>query len=122
LPFTLNNEALTPPSRFFSRRHEALTPAPAASTSTQGQLQLLNAQLAAPGLSPAEVQAFDQVAKLIQQFSPAAFQDLVNQFTALASQTTNQTGAPAASPTAPDSAPASTSAAGPAPSNNTSGF
>ncbi len=102
------------------------TAAPASSTSTQDQLQLLNAQLSALGLSPAEIQAFDQIAKLIQQFSPATFQDLVNQFTALAKQTTNQTSAPtasaSASATAPVSAPASTSPASATPGNNSGGF
>lgn len=88
------------------------TAAPADSSSTQNQLQLLNAQLSALGLSRAEILAFDQVAKLIQQFSPAAFQDLVNQFKALASQSTSLN----SSATAPALAPASVSG------NNTGGF
>ena len=58
----------------------------AASPAAQDPLQALNAELSALGLSQSEIQAFDQVAGLIQQFSPVAFQDLQNQINTLASQ------------------------------------
>jgi hypothetical protein len=92
----------------------------AATTTTtnteQGLLQSLNAQLTALGLSPAEIQGFDEAAKLIQQFSPAAFQDLVNQLKALAEQFASQ-----ASPAATTGAGA-TAGAGATVGNATGGF
>jgi hypothetical protein len=63
---------------------------PSTPTSTQDPLQSLNSSLATLGFSQAEIQAFDQVANLIQQFNPAALQDLTNQLATLASQVTSQ--------------------------------
>jgi len=69
--------------------------AAATASSNQDPLQAVNAQLSSLGLSNDQIQAFDQVANLILQFSPAAFQDLVNQLSAFASQFAAQTSAAA---------------------------
>ena len=53
----------------------------------------LNAGLPALGLSKVEVQEIDNLATQIQNFNPATYTNLVNQFEALAQQTTQQ-GAP----------------------------
>jgi hypothetical protein len=56
------------------------------SSNTQDPLQALNSALQTLGLSQQQIQAFDQVANFIQSVSPAAFADLVQQFQALAQQ------------------------------------
>ena len=68
----------------------ASTGAAASAGSNPDLLQNFNAQLKALGLTPQEIQAFDQAASLIQQFSPAAFQDLLSQLNALANQFASQ--------------------------------
>jgi hypothetical protein len=77
----------------------------AQANSAENEMGSLNAQLAALGLNPSEIQAIDQVAKLIQQFSPAAFQDLINQFNALANQATAANVAPTTNAVAPATNP-----------------
>jgi hypothetical protein len=57
------------------------------------QLQTLNAALPALGLSNAEIQQIDRIAKLIHDFNPAAFTNLVKQFEALAQQVAQQSAA-----------------------------
>lgn len=85
------------------------SPTGAALSASSGQdlLQSFNAQLTALGLTPQEIQAFDQAANLIQQFSPAAFQDLLSQLNALANQFASQA---APSPTAGSGAATSSTA------------
>ena len=50
----------------------------------QEQIQILNASLPALGLSKVEIQEIDHIATQIQNFNPAAYATLVNQFEALA--------------------------------------
>jgi flagellar motor switch protein FliG len=56
----------------------------------QEQVQALNAALPALGLSKVEIQEIDTLASQIQNFNPAACTTLINQFEALAQQTTQQ--------------------------------
>jgi len=79
------------------------------SSSAQGSLQTLNTILQSLGLNQQDIQAFDQVASLIQSFSPTAFADLVNLFQNLAQQIS-----PASQSASSASDPASTAAATPA--------
>jgi hypothetical protein len=62
-------------------------------TNVQAQIVALNAGLPALGLSKVEIQEIDSLATQIQNFNPATYTNLVNQFKALAQQTTQQ-GAP----------------------------
>src|SRR5208282_1040524 len=55
-------------------------------------LQGLNSALATLGMNQQEIQAFDQVASLIQTLSPAAFSALVSQFQVLAQDLTQAGG------------------------------
>jgi len=60
-------------------------PAKAApTTNVQEQIQALNAALPALGLSKEEIQEIDHLASQIQNFNPAAYTNLVNQFEAQA--------------------------------------
>ena len=59
-------------------------------TNVQEQIQALNAALPALGLSKVEIQEIDSLATQIQNFNPAAYTNLVNQFEALAQQATQQ--------------------------------
>jgi hypothetical protein len=80
----------------------ATKPAATTTPASTDPLQSVNSSLAAIGLSSPEIQAFDQFAHLIQQFSPAAFKDLANQINGLASQTAAPTsGSSALSSAAP---------------------
>jgi hypothetical protein len=66
-------------------------PAKAApATNVQEQIQFLNSALPALGLSKVEIQEIDRLATQIQNFNPAAYTDLINQFEALAQQATQQ--------------------------------
>jgi hypothetical protein len=79
----------------------------AATPNVQLKLQALNAALPALGLSNAQIQQIDRIASLIQDFNPAAYTNLVNQFEALAQQAAQQSaanGAANASATATSSA------------------
>lgn len=59
-------------------------------TNVQQQIQFLNAALPALRLSKVEIQEIDRLAAQIQNFNPAAYTDLINQFEALAQQATQQ--------------------------------
>ena len=72
-------------------------PRPYPATNVQEQVQTLNAALPALGLSKVEIQEIDSIATQIQNFNPAAYTNLVNQFEALAHQPTQQNAANAAS-------------------------
>ena len=72
------------------------------SPASQNPLQALNSALTSLGLSQQEIQAFDQVANLINSFSPAAFSDLVGQFQQLAQQLTQTSATPSSQPVATD--------------------
>jgi hypothetical protein len=56
----------------------------------QIQLQSLNASLPALGLTNEEIQQIDRIASLVQDFNPAAYANLINQFEALAQQAAEQ--------------------------------
>jgi len=56
----------------------------AATTNLQLQIQTLNAALPALGLTNSEINQIDRIASLVQNFNPAAYASLVNQFEALA--------------------------------------
>ncbi|HSZ19904.1 MAG TPA: hypothetical protein VK770_08940 [Candidatus Acidoferrum sp.] len=72
-------------------------PAKAApATNVQEQIQFLNSALPALGLSKVEIQEIDRIAAQFQNFNPAAYTDLINQFEALAHQATQQGAANAA--------------------------
>jgi len=71
----------------------ATTPAsatPQGALAVQQQLQTLNNSLAALGLSAADIQKVDQVAGLINDFSPTAFTSLVYQLEAVAQNVARQ--------------------------------
>jgi hypothetical protein len=68
----------------------------APTTNEQAQIQALNAGLPALGLSKVEIQEIDRLAARIQNFNPATYADLVNQFEALAQQATQPNPASAA--------------------------
>jgi len=61
--------------------------------STQNQIQLFNQALAALGLNNNDILKLDQIATLVNAFSPTAFTDLINQFRALAQQAAQLTAA-----------------------------
>jgi hypothetical protein len=70
-----------------------LTTSTAATTetaATQQQLQALNQALESLGLSVQDIQKLDQIASVINDFSPAAFTALAYQLEILAQQTTQQ--------------------------------
>jgi hypothetical protein len=72
------------------------TPEATPTTNEQVKIQALNASLPALGLSKVEIQEIDRLATRIQNFNPAAYTDLVNQFEALAQQATQPNAANAA--------------------------
>jgi trimeric autotransporter adhesin len=83
-----------------------------ASTSGTSALRGLNNSLAALGLNQQEIQAFDQVASLIQSLSPEAFSALATAFQPLAqdvSQGASASSAPADSTTSAGSTPSTSS-------------
>lgn len=55
----------------------------ASSASVQLQIQSLNASLPALGLTNTEINQIDRIARLVQNFNPAAYANLVSQFEAL---------------------------------------
>jgi hypothetical protein len=65
-------------------------------TNEQEKIQVLNASLPALGLSKVEIQEIDGLAAQIQNFNPAAYTNLVNQFEALAQQASQPNAANAA--------------------------
>jgi hypothetical protein len=88
-----------------------ITAATTTNTGAQGQVQSLNNALAALGLSRTDIQQIDRIATLIQNFDPASYMDLVNQFQRAAQQA-QQLATPANAAAAVPAAPAQT-AAGP---------
>ena len=62
----------------------------APTSNEQAKILALNAGLPALGLSKVEIQEIDRLAAQIQNFSPATYTNLVNQFKALAQQETQQ--------------------------------
>jgi hypothetical protein len=93
----------------------ALPAKAAPATNEQAQIVALNAGLPALGLSKVEIQEIDSLAAQIQNFNPATYTDLVNQFEALAQQATQQ-GVP--SPAANASTIGNQSSAGSAKTNS----
>jgi|SRR5450631_1339758 hypothetical protein len=84
-PAATNNASVAPVT--------ATTPAsatPQGALAVQQQLQTLNNSLAALGLSAADIQKVDQVAGLINDFSPTAFTSLVYQLEAVAQNVARQ--------------------------------
>ena len=63
-----------------------ITASTGTSSDSSNVLQGLNSALAALGLNQQEIGVFDQIAQLIQGFSPTAFNDIVSQIEALAQQ------------------------------------
>lgn len=89
-----NSSAPAHPGQLFAPKPPGQTPAaPAPSPNVEGQIQALNAALPALGLSKVEIQEIDSLAQQIQNFNPATYTDLINQFKALEQQSTQQ-GAP----------------------------
>lgn len=69
---------------------QTATNAAAGAANVQIQLQSLNAALPALGLTNEEIQQIDRIASLVQDFNPAAYANLINQFEALAQQAVEQ--------------------------------
>src|ERR1700693_872796 len=97
-----NSNAIANPGQLFAPDPAGQAPAPKAAptTNVQEKIQVLNASLPALGLSKVEIQEIDSIATQIQNFNPATYPNLVNQFEALAQQATQQStanGAPNAS-------------------------
>jgi hypothetical protein len=69
---------------------QARDPRDVPATNEQAQIVALNAGLPALGLSKVEIQEIDSIASQIQNFNPATYTNLVNQFEALAQQATGQ--------------------------------
>jgi hypothetical protein len=83
----------------------------AATANVQYQIQSLNSQLPALGLTTEEVQEIDRIASQIQNFNPAAYATLVSQFELLANPSTQPPTANAAADANPVPTPnASTNA------------
>lgn len=90
---------------------------------TQDQIQAFNDALAALGLSNNDIQKLDQIASLVNVFSPTAFSDLIGQFQALAKQaaqlsTANTSAQSSATPGGYQVQGLSIQFAGPRPSSN----
>jgi hypothetical protein len=88
-----------------------ITAATTANAEAQGQVQSLNNALAALGLSRTDIQQIDRIATLIQNFDPASYMDLVNQFQRAAQQAQQVATAANAGAAVPAAAPQA--AAGP---------
>jgi len=95
-----NSNAPANPGQLFAPDPAGQAPAPKAvpTTNVQEKIQILNASLPALGLSKVEIQEIDSIATQIQNFNPAAYTTLVNQFEALAQQATQQNTANANNP------------------------
>jgi hypothetical protein len=95
-----NSNAPANPGQLFAPDPAGQAPAPKAvpTTNVQEKIQILNASLPALGLSKVEIQEIDNIATQIQNFNPAAYTTLVNQFEALAQQATQQNTANANNP------------------------
>jgi hypothetical protein len=89
-----NPNARANPGQLFAPKPPGQAPtAPAPLPDVQVLIQALNAALPALGLSKVEIQEIDSLAQQIQNFNPAAYADLINQFKGLQQQPTRH-GAP----------------------------
>ncbi len=97
-----NPDTSAHPGQLFAPTPAGQEPAAKAApaTNVQEKVQALNADLPALGLSKVEIQEIDTIATQIQNFNPAAYTALVNQFEALAHQATQQSAANEGSPAA----------------------
>jgi hypothetical protein len=85
----------------------------APTTNIEAEIVALNAGLPALGLSKVEIQEIDSLATQLQNFNPATYTNLVNQFEALTQQPTH--------PSAPNPAPNASTAGSPNTKGNGSG-
>jgi hypothetical protein len=104
-PANSNTPANTGP--LFAPDPAGQSPAPKAvpTTNVQEKVLILNASLPALGLSKVEIEEIDNIATQIQNFNPAAYAALVNQFEALAQQATQQNSANASNPATQNTTP-----------------
>jgi hypothetical protein len=102
-----NSNAPANPGQLFAPDPAGQAPAPKAApaTNVQEKIQVLNASLPALGLSKVEIQEIDSIATQIQNFNPATYTNLVNQFEALAQQATQQNTANASNPATQNTTP-----------------
>lgn len=102
-----NSNAPPNPGPLFAPDSAGQPPAPKAvpTTNVQEKILILNASLPALGLSKVEIQEIDNIATQIQNFNPAAYTALVNQFEALAQQATQQNAANASNPATQNTTP-----------------
>ena len=102
-----NSIAPPNPGPLFTPDPAGQPPAPKAvpATNVQEKVLILNASLPALGLSKVEIQEIDNIATQIQNFNPAAYAALVNQFEALAQQATQQNTANASDPATQNTTP-----------------
>jgi hypothetical protein len=101
-PAATNANAPANPGQLFAPTPAGQEPAPKATpaTNVQEKIQALNADLPALGLSKVEIQEIDTLATQIQNFNPAAYATLVNQFESLAQQGAANAAANASNPVA----------------------
>jgi hypothetical protein len=104
-PANSNTPANTGP--LFAPDPAGQAPAPKAvpTTNVQEKVLILNASLPALGLSKVEIQEIDTIATQIQNFNPAAYAVLVNQFEALAQQAAQQNAANTGNPAIQNTTP-----------------
>jgi hypothetical protein len=102
-----NSNAPPNPGPLFSPDPAGQAPAPKAvpTTNVQEKVLILNASLPALGLSKVEIQEIDTIATQIQNFNPAAYTALVNQFEALAQQAAQQNAANTGNPAIQNTTP-----------------
>ncbi len=102
-----NSNAPANPGQLFAPDPAGQPPAAKAvpTTNVQEKVLSLNASLPALGLSKVEIQEIDNIATQIQNFNPAAYAALVNQFEALAQQATQQNAANANDPATQNTTP-----------------
>lgn len=113
-------------ARFPAANSAPIVAAPAAASvtanSTQSQLLALNTALAALGLNASQLAQVDQIAKLIQDFNPAAFASLLYQLEALAHVSAQPAAAPPTSTTAQSATSANATVAGTSAAGTTTGI
>jgi hypothetical protein len=87
-----NSETPANPGQLFAAKPAGQAPPPEAAptTNVQEKIQALNASLPALGLSKVEIREIDDLASQIQNFNPAAYTNVVEQFEAEAQQATQQ--------------------------------
>jgi hypothetical protein len=85
------NPPVTPGRLFMPAPAGQAPPAKATpTTNLQEEILVLNAQLPALGLSKVEIQQIDNLATQLQNFNPGAYTILINQYEALAQQSTQR--------------------------------